>query len=164
MGQQSTLQSRDPPTGFLLATNLGCLTLQEGIQYQAYSTLGTQWVHFRGGDASWEKKNTIGSQQIIIVSASVCVSVLGIDHMNRQNYCNNLILLRLSLAEGCAKPSLLIGTTPYRYSNFAWVASKSVSPEIFTDDPNLRMAWTWTSNFVCHSYVHSLRIGRNHMQ
>ena len=62
----NSLQSRDPLAGFL----------QEGIQYQAYSTLGTQWVHFRGGDASWEKKNTIGSQQIIIVSASMCVSIL----------------------------------------------------------------------------------------
>ena len=66
----------------------------------------------------------------------------------------NLVMLRLGLAEGFAKPSLQMGDDPilYQYSFLTWAASKSENAEIFTtdtDDRNLRMAWKWT--FVRHS-------------
>ena len=67
---------------------------------------------------------------------------------NRQDYCNtNLGLLRLGLAEGCAKASLPIGATLYRYLCFAWSpqslkTQKSSLP--IGDDPNLCRAWKWT--------------------
>ena len=60
-------------------------------------------------------------------------------------YNTNLVLLRLGLAERCGKASIPIGDLHE--------SPQSLRTQKFSlpigDDPNLRMAWKWTSNFVC---------------
>ena len=67
-------------------------------------------------------------------------------------------MLRLGLAEGCAKPSLLIGDnrilitdTPVLHELPQSLRTQR-SSRLMGDDRNFHMAWKWTSNYVCYSY------------
>ena len=71
-------------------------------------------------------------------------------------YCNtNLVLLRLGLAKGCAKPSLRDDPIPIP---LFCMSRLKVCERRNPHDPNYLICawrWTWTSNFVRYIYIYT---------
>jgi hypothetical protein len=81
------------------------------------------------------------------VHVYVCIYVY-IYTSNRQNYCNtNLVLLRLDLAEGCAKPSLPMGDDPRPIPMFYMSRLKVWESRILTTNRGLHtLICEWHEN------------------